>query len=367
MNNQAAQTMPERTYMTRDDALKIARACAYAKCHTHGYLPRTAQEAADWQPHEWALDAIRWNALSQPAGVAEPVFAGYDPGEDDREAEDYHVIMTMGRLLAAIAISVRGPEPAGTAWSYHDLPDIVAALQEAAEQVADEMTAWAAAKMADRGSSRRDRLMIREWAKRLRNPETFPVKDFEVEGTTLTKEEMRAIVRKVIAAPPAPQGQSSNPSGLSSESAALSSEQRLAQGEDWQQRCLDLGFVYGRAPDDHWVECTQEQAAALLRDVLGVDARFIESPVIQSKAEEWQPTPCPTCGGFCGDEGKTCAEQAAEEAANEVHQYRLRADASGAWYDEGTGPTPDAWHHDCVVPDHVWRTTYKTKVERDHD
>ena len=69
MNNQAAQTMPERTYMTRDEALKIARACAYAKCHTHGYLPRTAQEAADWQPHEWALDAIRWNALSQPAGV----------------------------------------------------------------------------------------------------------------------------------------------------------------------------------------------------------------------------------------------------------------------------------------------------------
>lgn len=127
---------------------------------------------------------------------------GYDPGEHDREAEDYHVIMTMGRLLAAIALSVKGPEPAGTAWSYHDLPDIVAALQDAAEQVADEMTAWAATKMADRGSSRRDRLMISEWAKRLRNPEIFPVKDFEVEGTTLTKEEMRAIVRKVIASSP---------------------------------------------------------------------------------------------------------------------------------------------------------------------
>lgn len=69
MNNQVAQTMPERAYMTRDEALKIARACAYAKCHTHDYLPRTAQEAADWQPHEWVLDAIRWNALSQTAGV----------------------------------------------------------------------------------------------------------------------------------------------------------------------------------------------------------------------------------------------------------------------------------------------------------
>ena len=71
MNNQAAQTMPERAYMTRDEALKIARACAYAKCYTHGYLPRTAQEAADWQPHEWALDAIRWYAILQPVRVPE--------------------------------------------------------------------------------------------------------------------------------------------------------------------------------------------------------------------------------------------------------------------------------------------------------
>lgn len=151
---------------------------------------------------EAAKSFARPPAEAKQQGPGEAVIAGYDPGEDDREAEDYHVIMTMGRLLAAIAISVKGPEPAGTAWSYHDLPDIVAALQEAAEQVADEMTAWAATKMADRGSSRRDRMMISEWAKRLRNPESFPVKDFDIEGTTLTKEEMRAIVRKVIATAP---------------------------------------------------------------------------------------------------------------------------------------------------------------------
>lgn len=186
--------------------------------------------AAKLDAMDKALRAAALTREAPPEGVAEPVFAGYDPGEDDREAEDYHVIMTMGRLLAAIAISVRGPEPAGTAWSYHDLPDIVAALQEAAEQVADEMTAWAAAKMADRGSSRRDRLMIREWAKRLRNPETFPVKDFEVEGTTLTKEEMRAIVRKVIATPPAPQ--------------------RLAKGEDCTG-CNGRGEVGGLTPQGY--------------------------------------------------------------------------------------------------------------------
>lgn len=71
MTNQAAQTMPECTYMTREESLKIVRACAYAKRHTHGYLPRTAQEAADWQPHEWVLDAIRWNAILQPVMVSE--------------------------------------------------------------------------------------------------------------------------------------------------------------------------------------------------------------------------------------------------------------------------------------------------------
>lgn len=229
-----------------------------------------------------------------------PVFAGYDPGKDDREAEDYHVIMTMGRLLAAIAISVKGPGPAGTAWSYHDLPDIVAALQEAAEQVADEMTAWAATKMADRGSSRRDRMMISEWAKRLRNPEYFPVKDFEVEGTTLTKEEMRAIVRKVIATPPAPQRLSSNPSGLSSESAPQSSEQRhpdaledgslskstakrldtqlLAQGEggpSWRYAVVSA-LEYLRAGDS-------EQARDMLESALRMDAT---QPPHQNREEQ---------------------------------------------------------------------------------
>jgi hypothetical protein len=50
---------------------------------------------------------------------------------------------------------------------------------------------------------------------------------------------------------------------------------------DWQQKCLDKGFVYGRAPDDHWVECTQEQAADLLRDVIGVDVRFKDATTPQ--------------------------------------------------------------------------------------
>lgn len=44
--------------------------------------------------------------------------------------------------------------------------------------------------------------------------------------------------------------------------------------QPWQQRCLDIGFEYWRAPDAHGVECTHEQALALLRDLLGVEVDF---------------------------------------------------------------------------------------------
>ncbi len=194
----AERGAPVRAMAVADSLREILAALSAAKPQDSALADtqRAIIEAAEERGYRRGVEEAKQQ------GPGEAVIVGYDPGQDDREAEDYHVIMAMGRLLAAIAISVKGPEPAGTAWSYHDLPDIVAALQEAAEQVADEMTAWAATKMADRGSSRRDRLMISEWAKRLRNPEIFPVKDFEVEGTTLTKEEMRAIVRKVIASSP---------------------------------------------------------------------------------------------------------------------------------------------------------------------
>ena len=46
----------------------------------------------------------------------------------------------------------------------------------------------------------------------------------------------------------------------------------------WQERCLAAGFRYARASDDHWVECTQEQAVDLLRDVLGVDVQIDPAP-----------------------------------------------------------------------------------------
>lgn len=59
---------------------------------------------------------------------------GYAPPTVGGDEDDY-VIVTMGRLLAEIAITLKGPEPAGTAWSYHDLPQMVRAAAELARRV----------------------------------------------------------------------------------------------------------------------------------------------------------------------------------------------------------------------------------------
>ena len=132
MNNQAAQTIPERTYMTRDEALKIARACAYAKCHTHDYLPRTAQEAADWQPHEWVLDAIRWNALSQTAGVVvsdemiERACKDYAFRVDGAlwpDAYDEHEVLALRAQMREFLLNAIGAAPSASGIHPDALPD----------------------------------------------------------------------------------------------------------------------------------------------------------------------------------------------------------------------------------------------------
>ncbi len=61
--------------------------------------------------------------LGQAACVVSPVTAAPADAE-----EDAYVIDQMGKLLAEIAVIVNGPEPAGTRWSYHDLPAKVQAL-----------------------------------------------------------------------------------------------------------------------------------------------------------------------------------------------------------------------------------------------
>lgn len=46
--------------------------------------------------------------------------------------EDAYVIHRLGKLLAEIAVVVNGPEPTLTKWSYHDLPEKVRVLKDAA-------------------------------------------------------------------------------------------------------------------------------------------------------------------------------------------------------------------------------------------
>jgi len=50
-------------------------------------------------------------------------------GDAEADAdEDAYVIDRLAHLLAEVAVIVNGPEPAGTRWSYHDLPDKVRAI-----------------------------------------------------------------------------------------------------------------------------------------------------------------------------------------------------------------------------------------------
>ena len=47
--------------MTKDQAIELARSHALraGADDLHAYLPRTAEEAALWDPHEWVVGAIR--------------------------------------------------------------------------------------------------------------------------------------------------------------------------------------------------------------------------------------------------------------------------------------------------------------------
>ena len=43
---------------------------------------------------------------------------------------------------------------------------------------------------------------------------------------------------------------------------------------DWQKRCVEIGFKYWRASDAHGVTCTKEQVIELLQEVLGVEVEI---------------------------------------------------------------------------------------------
>ncbi len=153
--------------------------------------------AAEYRTHGWHEDAGRLCMGGDPASFVEDDALRVIERLIEQGDEDTHVITELGRLLAGIAVILKGPEPAGTAWSYHDLPELVASAISEPRQVAAEMKAWAHTKMAEQQSSRRDRMMVVEWAKRLLPESSFPVKDFHVEGMSITKDAAREAVKRV--------------------------------------------------------------------------------------------------------------------------------------------------------------------------
>ncbi len=153
--------------------------------------------AAEYRTHGWHEDAGRLCMGGDPTSFVEDDALRVITRLIEQGDEDTHVITELGRLLASIAVILKGPEPAGTAWSYHDLPSLVASEVAEPRQVAAEMKAWAHTKMAEQQSSRRDRMMVSEWAKRLLPESSFPIKDFDVEGMSITKEAAREAVKRV--------------------------------------------------------------------------------------------------------------------------------------------------------------------------
>ena len=62
----------------------------------------------------------------------------------------------------------------------------------------------------------------------------------------------------------------------------------------WQKRCVDIGFTYWREPDDHGVTCTEEQAAQLLAELLGVEVEITEPGGSDAAEDAGQFDPPPT-------------------------------------------------------------------------
>ena len=55
----------------------------------------------------------------------------------------------------------------------------------------------------------------------------------------------------------------------------LGGDEPTRGSQEWnQQKCLDLGFEYWRAPDAHGVTCTPAQAVEFMQEMLGVEVEI---------------------------------------------------------------------------------------------
>ena len=112
------------------------------KALTTDMLEAGEQELAMGNDFADAWEAAIDTMLGVPSFTSPPAPAAAAGGDAE---EDAYVIDALAHLLAEISIIVNGPEPAGTKWSYHDLPEKVRALKTAPAAVpAGEAVAWLA-------------------------------------------------------------------------------------------------------------------------------------------------------------------------------------------------------------------------------
>lgn len=107
----------------------IAKSEAYLQPPSAASVSERAREllAAEYEAEGWRTEAgaCRRGSLDHADRFALSAIGKIIEQGD----EDDHVITELGRLLASIAVILKGPEPAGTAWSYHDLPGMVNRLK----------------------------------------------------------------------------------------------------------------------------------------------------------------------------------------------------------------------------------------------
>ena len=96
------------------------------KTLTTNMLEAGEQELAMGNDFADAWEAAIDTMLGVPSFTSPPAPAAVAGGDAE---EDAYVIDALAHLLAEISIIVNGPEPAGTKWSYHDLPEKVAELK----------------------------------------------------------------------------------------------------------------------------------------------------------------------------------------------------------------------------------------------
>ena len=95
------------------------------KALTTDMLEAGEQELAMGNDFADAWEAAIDTMLGVPSFTSPPAPAAVAGGDAE---EDAYVIDRLAHLLAEISVIVNGPEPAGTKWSYHDLPEKVEAL-----------------------------------------------------------------------------------------------------------------------------------------------------------------------------------------------------------------------------------------------